>query len=300
MKITFYKPIAVILATVLLTVPTVLGQDGLALMKVETGARQAGMGGAAVSLSGDPASAAYNPANAAILGSFKTTLDYNTYWEDVSLQTGYVSATLSRRLWLHGGIRFAGIDNLEARTSPTIEPEGYFDAHDVSFKAGLTYRLSDKLTAGAAAGWFVEKIAEYRGSAFNLDVGLNYRATRDLSLGASAVNVGSDLRLGQSGKEGVDVPIPTSYRFGGSYRYDRFLGAADLVYVDDEAHVHVGAEGMLHESVALRAGYMAGYDSKDFTAGATFSHRNFDVNYAFVPFSNDLGTSHLFSLTVSL
>ena len=46
---------------------SVVGQDGLALMKVEAGARPAGMGGAFVAVTGDPMSAAYNPAGALLL-----------------------------------------------------------------------------------------------------------------------------------------------------------------------------------------------------------------------------------------
>jgi hypothetical protein len=87
---------------------------------------------------------------------------------------------------------------------------------------------------------------------------------------------------------------------GGSYRYDRYLGAVDAVIVDDEFHLNIGAEATLHEYVSLRAGYMANYDTKNFTAGASFTRRNITVDYAFVPYTNNLGTTHLFNLTFSL
>lgn len=284
----------------LLQTSVVLAQDGLALMKVESGARPAGMAGAFTSINDHADAIAYNPAGGAITGEMKTSIGYNTYWENVSLQTGYLALTASDHLSIHAGLRFASVSDLEARVTPTLEPEGYFDAHDVSFKAGLAYRPGDRLTAGLAAGWFLEKIDDYRGSSFNVDLGLQYQATDALRLGVSALNLGSDLNLSLAAKPGADIPIPTTYRAGGSYKYDIFLGAIDFVYLDEEAHVHVGAEGQLHERLALRGGYMAGYDSKDFSAGATFTHRNFDFDYAFVPYSNDLGTSHLFTLTVSL
>jgi len=87
---------------------------------------------------------------------------------------------------------------------------------------------------------------------------------------------------------------------GGSYRHDRYLGALDMVIVDDEFHLHLGADAALHDFVSVRAGYMVGYDTKDFTAGASFSRREFTVGYAFVPYSGHLGTSHLFNLTITL
>ena len=91
-----------------------------------------------------------------------------------------------------------------------------------------------------------------------------------------------------------------TYRVGGSYRYQRYLGALDLVAVDGTAHPHAGVEANLHESFSARAGYMAGYDSKNFTAGLSFSRRNISIDYAFVPYSNFLGTAHMFNLTIML
>ena len=47
---------------------------------------------------------------------------------------------------------------------------------------------------------------------------------------------------------------------------------------------------------------MSGYDVKDFTAGATFhlARYRLAVDYAFVPYKENLGTSHLFNLTFVL
>jgi len=277
-------------------------QDGLALMKVEAGARPAGMGGAFVAMVGDPNAVFYNPAGAAYVQRFHATFGHNTYWENIRLETGYAVSNLTDRLAVHGGIRYAAVTDLERRSGPTSEPETYFEAHDLAAKAGLAYAVSDRLAAGVSAGWFLEKIDDQRGSAFNLDLGLIYRAAPELDLGASITNLGPDFSLSVGGGvEGTsDISMPTTYRAGGVYRRDRYLGTADMVIVDDAAHLHLGAEGMLHEYVSVRAGYMFNYDSKNFTAGASFTQRKLTVDYAFVPYSNDLGTSHLFNLTVTL
>ncbi|MFZ5980436.1 MAG: hypothetical protein ACOYVF_07365, partial [Candidatus Zixiibacteriota bacterium] len=97
-----------------------------------------------------------------------------------------------------------------------------------------------------------------------------------------------------------EISLPTTYRLGGAYRYGKYLGALDMVIVDDEFHVHAGAEADLHEMFSMRAGYMFNYDSKNITAGASFHHHNITVDYAFVPYSNDLGTTHLFNFTFTL
>ena len=285
----------------MLPAATSFSRDGLAMMKVEAGARPAGMGGAFVSILDDPNSSAYNPAGAAKTDRFIATLGHNTYWENTRIETAYIATNFTRRTWFHAGLRYATVSDIERRsTTPTLEPEGLFDAQDVSFKGGLSASLTDKIYVGAAIGWFVQKIDVLRGSAFNVDLGAIYRPDERLSFGGSITNLGSDFSLSLSGQPGTeDISLPTTYRVGTSYQYsERYLGTADLVVLDGETHPHLGAEAWLHKLAAVRAGYMFNYDSKNFTAGASFVQRNFQIDYAFVPYSNNLGTSHLFNLTV--
>ena len=288
------------IATLLMAMP-VSADDGLALMKVEQGARPAGMGAAFVSITDDPNGAAYNPASLVDIDKFTASFGHVAYWENVRLESGYFAMSLSPSMKLHGGIRFAVIDEIEQRMLPTLEPDNYFDSHDISFKSGLSYRISDKIAAGISIGWFFEKIDAWRGSAFNVDLGLLAQPRKNLNIGASVANLGSDFNLSATGAESSrNISLPTTYTVGASYRYQRYLGALDIVYVGDEAHAHVGAEATVHRIFALRAGYMANYDSKNVSAGASFSRRNITVDYAFVPYSNDLGTSHMFNLTFTL
>lgn len=274
---------------------------GLAMLKSDHGARQAGMGAAFVSIAADPNGAVYNPAGATGVAKFTASFGHTAYWENIRLESGYFAANMSSRTYLHGGIRFAAVDELESRHAPTLEPDDLFDAHDISFKAGLAYKISERFAAGFAVGWFVEKIEAWRGSAFNADVGVLASPIDDLNIGASVANLGSDFNLEKNGIVGSrDIPLPTTYRVGGSYRYMSYLGALDMVILDDKLHLHVGAEAQPHELFVLRAGYMFNYDTKNFTAGASFTKRNMTVDYAFVPFSKSLGTSHMFSLTFSL
>jgi len=277
--------------------------DGLALMKVEAGARPSGMAGAFASVSGDPMTSVYNPAGVTTNESFTASFGHVEYWENIRFETGYFTMPLSSRYYLHGGIRFARVDDLQGRFISTLDPAYIteFDAHDISAKAGLAYKINDKISAGLAMGWFFEKIDTWRGSSFNVDLGVRYDIDDNISAGASVTNLGSAFKLTQSNQPSSrDITLPTTYRLGGSYRYRKYLGALDVVVVDDEFHLHAGTEAELHELFSLRAGYMFNYDSKNFTAGASIHHRNMTFDYAFVPYSNDLGTTHLFNITFRL
>ena len=277
------------------------GEDGVALLKNEHGARSAGMGGTMFSLGKDPNVVVHNPALAAGFEKFAASFGHTEFWENIRLESGYFAADLTQKLSAHGGIRYATVGELEGRTFPTTNPQSVFEAHDISFKGGFAYQISPKVDVGLAAGWIIEKIGGYRGSAFNLDFGTTVHLKPNLDLGASVTNLGSNFKLEQAGIPGSDdISLPTAYRIGGAYKYQRYLGAVEIVYLDDEAHVHLGAEAKINEIFSLRSGYMINYSTKNFTAGASFTHRNITVDYAFIPFSQNLGTSHLFNLTFSL
>jgi hypothetical protein len=296
-----FRRLCFVTAICLFFIGSVNATDGLAMLKNDHSARAAGMGAAFVSINSDPNAVVYNPAAAVGVDKFTASFGHTFFWERIRMESGYAAANLASRIYVHGGIRFAAVDELEGRLHPTSDPYDLFDAHDMSFKGGLAYQISDRIAAGFAAGWFVEKIEAWRGSSFNVDFGLLVFPSDDVNLGASVTNIGSAFMLEKRGLQGSrDIPLPTIYRLGGSYRYTSYLGALDVVILDDKFHLHAGAEAQLHEQLSLRAGYMFNYDTKNFTVGASFTKRNMTVDYAFVPFSAGLGSAHMFNFAFSL
>ncbi|HDL01004.1 MAG TPA: PorV/PorQ family protein [candidate division Zixibacteria bacterium] len=292
--------IAILIVT-LLSVGQISAQDGLALLQTAQGAKQAGFGEAVVSLANQVNGTHYNPANMISIDKFTASFGHTEYWENINLESGFFAAPLTSKVNLHGGIRFAAVNELENRTRATEEPISLFDFHDISFKTGLTYVKSEKLSFGFAFGWFFEKNELWNGSAFNVDLGMHYQASPNIQLGAAVTNLGSSFQLTADGQESSnDISLPTRYSVGGSYQYNKFIGAIDAVIINDDFKLHVGTEAHLHEMFDVRAGYMFNYDSKDFSVGATFTKRNIKIDYAFVPYSNNLGSTHLFNFTFSI
>ena len=231
-----------------LSLMPVSAQDGLSPMKVEPAARPSGMAGAFVAIGGDPNSSAYNPAGAISPAEFQVSFGHNQYWENARIETGYFALRMSPRVFWHGGIRFAAISDIQSRQIPSTVPEDLFQASDVSFKTGVSYQIRPKIAVGGSIGWFIEKIGPWRGSAFNLDLGALATLSHDWSVGASVQNLGGKFRLENAGEIGSrDVSLPVTYRLGVIRTYRTYRGAADLVLIDDKAHLHAGAEAKLHE-----------------------------------------------------
>lgn len=271
------------------------------MLKIDPGARPAGMGGTFVAVAGDPNGIVYNAAASAGTTKFSASFSHVEYWNNIRLENTFFATPLSGKWSLHGGIRYANLGDLEFRTTPTSVPLGLFDASDVSFKLGAGYQVTPKLAVGFAGGWVLEKIEAWRGSSPNLDLGLIYRLRPDLTLGASATYLGPSFNLEKAGAPGSrDIELPTAYRVGAVYTYRKYRGALDLAIIDDELRGHLGAEADLHELLTVRAGYMANYDTRNFTAGLSLRHRSVSFDYGFVPYTDNFGTTHLFSITFTL
>lgn len=284
-----------ILVLCLVLSASAFGASGVQFLSLECGARPIGMGGAFTSIMSDPHSAGYNPAASYGVNVLTGSFGHNTYWENRRFETGYLSFPKGPFVF-NFGLQYSEIKDIEARESATSEPDYYFNSPDLSVKAGLSYRVIDIVYAGISLGWIFEKIDTYRGNAFAADVGVMVTPIPRLNLGMAVLNVGTKMKIN---REEFDMPVIT--RFGVSYNLDKFIPALDFVHYDGDLRFHLGGEYVIKEVLFLRAGYRSGYDSKEISAGAGFAMRNFRVDYAFLPDSQDgLGDSHIFTLTFSL
>lgn len=272
----------------------VYSASSVKFLALETGAGPIGMGGAYTAYTAEPYSAAFNPAAIYGINSMSGSFGHDTYWENRRFESGYVSFKKGPIVY-NVGLQFSEISGIEARQGPTEDPDFLFDSPDLSLKFSGAFKINNKITAGLAVGWIFEKIETYRGNAYVADVGLIIKPRPDLTIGLSFLNSGTGLKL-----RGKTNDIPTILRFGAVYNYRNFKPAIDLVYFDEKAHFHIGGEYKIKNMLFLRAGYRTGYDTKDFSAGAGFIRRNIRVDYAFLPYKNNLGDSHIFSLTFSL
>lgn len=282
--------------------PSVIAIDGLPLMKLDVFARPAGMAGAFTAMHADPAAAVYNPAGATGMTSFGAALGHVRYWDNIRLESAYIGMSLSPKSFFHFGIRYAADNDLEARDlTPSAEPDALFSANTASLNGGIALQISPKISAGLGLGFYYDKIEGWHGSAFSVNAGVQAAPMPHLRLGASVLNLGPSYQLVKPGDvNSRDIDQPLTVRVGGSYEYQRLLGALDIVMVDDEARVLVGAEGKIHPSLTLRAGYLLNHDTRNFTAGTTISWRNFGLSYAIAPYKADLGLTHLFTLSTAL
>jgi hypothetical protein len=136
---------------------------------------------------------------------------------------------------------------------------------------------------------------------YSLDLGFLYRTPIEgLHGGFSVTNLG---RLSAFRQESTD--LPTMLNLGATYSvpFEQFtvvVAPAFLMRLEPNTPMaSVGAEVSYLEKFSLRAGYQSGYDARGFSAGLGVRYDVFGVDYAYVPFSQDLGASHIISVGIS-
>ncbi|HOX85257.1 MAG TPA: PorV/PorQ family protein [bacterium] len=274
------------------------GRSGLAFLKISTDARSAAMGSAAVAGGTDAATVFWNPAGLACLTKRQATLSYSHWIQDIDHS---VAAFAMPTRFGHFGLSaiLTEVPGLERRDSASAVPLAEFSAQD--FTIGLAYaRKFSHLSFGIQAKYLYEKIHVESADGFAVDMGVRYLPQIEgLAFAASMQNLGW---IDELSNERIDLPrigrVGVTYSPGGMNGF-RWALALDFVkIVDEESHVHAGAEVQLMEVLFLRTGYGTGYDEKSWSAGLGLGWGAARVDYAYVPFSSDLGSAQQFSLTV--
>ncbi|MCX6826839.1 MAG: PorV/PorQ family protein, partial [candidate division Zixibacteria bacterium] len=219
---------------IILSGPLSYAGSGVKLLSVEIGARPSGMGGAFTAVSNDPYSGAYNPASPCGIGPLAASVGYNSYWENIRLENVYASFE-KKSITYSAGVNFAVVDDIQGRGNTATSTYYPFDAHDISFKTGLSMKLDKNIAVGFMAGWIFEKIESYRGSAFNIDIGLLAQLTSKLNIGLAGMNLGPKMQIREE-----KYQLPYAFRAGAVYKLTKFLPVLDFVIQDDDFHAHLG------------------------------------------------------------
>ena len=123
----FRRNLFSIIIVLLLSAVSFAGDDGLSLMKIGHSARISGMGEAVTAIANDVNGSAYNPASINGLTKFSASFGHVSYWDNVNQESLYFGKGIRQNLFWHGGIRYAGVDDLKAYDLfPTDEPLAFF------------------------------------------------------------------------------------------------------------------------------------------------------------------------------
>jgi hypothetical protein len=279
------------------------GDAGALFLRIGMGARASSMGEGYTAVAEDASSVYWNPAAmAAVLG---TTLQFTHDEFFVSARVEQLALTHETKYGTLG-LAFTGMymDEMERREDvPTAIPLGTFSVYDASVSVGFARYILPNTSLGATAKPVYQKIDNWSASGWAFDVGIYHVSRIDgLKLAAVVGNLGAPMKFIEE-----EYALPRYIKVGGGYEREtpslrgRFLFTLDGVWVNDgDPKQNMGAEYMYRRTIALRAGYKAGYSSYGGTFGLGIRYKKLDVDYAFILVKNDLGDNHRISLGLRL
>ncbi|TMQ67351.1 MAG: UPF0164 family protein [Candidatus Eisenbacteria bacterium] len=274
------------------------GETGFAFLKLGVGARAMGLGSAYVALADDPTAIYWNPAGLAAISGTQVTAMHNEWIQDFRQEFVAVGGHLGPGAL---GVGMSGFYSSEfERRDDTGVLTGHYGFNDIAVTGAYGARVYEGLDAGVAVRYIREMIDQWDATAVTGDVGARYRlGETGVSFGAAVQNLGSDAKF-----ISVTFPIPLTWRAGAavSRQLPSLQGRGTLTTEirkarDDKTHVHAGAEYSYRDRLALRVGGKFGYDDESVSFGLGLVKDWIHFDYALVPLSSDLGTTHFFSLT---
>lgn len=275
---------------------------GFAFLEVPSGARAAALGGAYASLAQGAEAVFWNPAG--LQGTRGIELEAT----HVELFQGLRDDqfVLAGRRW-GGGLAAS----MRAQYSEAI-PErdaignliGTFGSHDLEFALGYGRALSTGLSFGVNAKYVRERIANSSAATYAFDLGAGWEpGLAGLKFGFAAQNLGPAAAFTIDGAKGAPVPLPAAFQSGVSYAVPlgstlALGGAIEGRFTRGRSGIGlVGAElSAPGAGAALRLGWRANDSASSLSVGAGYTLSAVRLDYAFVPFSDDLGDTHRFSL----
>ena len=274
------------------------GETGFAFLRLGVGARPMGMGSAYVAIADDPTAVYWNPAGLAAVTNTQVTAMHNEWIQDFRQEFVGVGAKAGPGSL---GFSFSGFyaDELERRDETGVLT-GHFGFNDIAVTGAYGMPIAKGLDAGLALRYVREMIAGLDATAVTGDVGARYRLEDNgLSFGAALQNIGGDAKF-----ESEEFSLPFTYRLGAAFSrpISKWNGSGTLSAEyrqarADDGRFHLGGELVYRQLLALRAGAKFGYDEEDLSFGLGLKKDWFGFDYALVPLSSDLGTSHFISIT---
>ncbi|HYQ95525.1 MAG TPA: PorV/PorQ family protein [Candidatus Eisenbacteria bacterium] len=277
------------------------GEAGFAFLKLGVGARPMGMGSAYVALASDPTSVYWNPAGLAAAEGAQVVVMHNEWIQDFRQEFAAVSRSMGAGTL---GLGVSGFYTSQFEKRDDVgNLIGHFGFNDFAVTGAYAHRFPHQASGGLAVKFIREMIDQETATAVAFDLGGRVAVGQSgLTLGAALQNLGGDAKF-----IAESFPLPKTIRAGAAL--SRTLPSVDgrgtlsaevRKARGDDSRVHVGGEFEYQDKIALRAGAKFGYDDERLSFGLGLIRSRFHFDYALVPLSSNLGTTHFISLTARL
>jgi hypothetical protein len=241
------------------------GQRPAAYLEMGVGGMQEAMGGAAVGVRNDVACGFWNPAGLTALRGFQVEDQYTLL--SLNQQLNYLGlANNFRDKFFYGvsWIYYSAGNDIEARTGPSLNPDSIFSDSEMTFIASIAFRLDPRWALGINFKVLTQTIGSFSSAfGFGEDIGLQYRLSRDTTLGFVIQDIYTSLTYNSPTAASSTDPeqiVPTTFKLGVAHHQEdlNLKAASDLDWSQDLGfEPHLGLEWRPLPAIALRGGVWA-------------------------------------------
>ncbi|MBU2529034.1 PorV/PorQ family protein [bacterium] len=270
------------------------GRTRAEFLRIDTGGRPAGMGGAFSAVSDDINSIFYNPAGLGWIEGTEVTFLHNAWLEGISQD--YLAGTHNLGWGSIGvSINYFDLGEITGKASQIDKPYS-FTARQTAATLSLGGRIKTNMAVGTSLKLIQEKIENENSSGWAVDFGI-INQIDEYRFAVSAQNLGPKIKFIDEKEE-----IPTLFKFGIARQLENLTIAFDVnVLLNSSLYNCFGVEYKLNNMLSLRAGYQMDedYDSNiGLTAGLGVLLGDYRLDYAYMPFG-EIGITHRISIIYS-
>jgi len=300
---------AIMVAVALVTVPEANAQGdggGRSVFATGAGNRALGLGGAYGAVADDASAVLWNPAGLGLVDRRQLQATTVSYF-GLDIHEHYGSLALPHWRWGVASItmRRFGVSNIEHRDERNVLLSSDLSDQQMEFVLGYGRRLNRSWSVGGSIKLQSQSTAGFSDSDLGMDIGVMARPLEILApqtpwaerftVGLALRNVlEPELRLAND-----LVADPTAMRLGFSFwapfiENHPFLLSADIEKTQGmNTRLHAGLEVHVRSHLALRSGF----NSQNFTAGASVAWRSVAIDY--VMEQNQIDRLHRFGATLA-
>ncbi|MCS7258718.1 MAG: PorV/PorQ family protein [candidate division WOR-3 bacterium] len=273
-------------------------------LKIVPSAREQSMGGVGNVSAIGPQGMYFNPSITAGLRSFALAINYQRRFLDTYAQSVFLIRSF-KNFNVGFGLNTFNAGKIEVRPPwPTDEVFGEINPADFTFYFNISreIKVQDKtFRLGASPRLYYSKIGEYSASGYGIDLGMFFASIPNFNWGISLLDFGSEIRYYR-----IRDNLPTRLVGGVEYFLNlsrmKFLSnfkiGADFNYFVYErtSNLNIGGELNINKRLFIRAGYRINNKNEPYSFGLGVVAKKLRFDYAFIPYSLNLGIGHHLSI----
>ena len=261
------------------------------------GARALGMGSAFVGVADDASALYWNPAGLARLENLDLALNHNSWLAGIIQE----NVELAMPAGILGGLA-ASVDYINYSTLAGYDSSGAstgdYSADRYGLNLGWGKQLFPGFSVGAGLKGSTQNVSGNNYSNLAVDLGLVLKPAKGFHIGLTYTDLGNQV----SGyAQPADLNLGASLGFDVNADNHLLIAAAGTWENNGVNTLQVGLEDVIHQFLALRAGYRGvSADTQiqgltGLSLGLGVKLGRLDLDYAYLPYG-DLGTAHRISL----